>query len=287
MSLLTDFGARDPSAAICRGVVLGIAPDALVVDISHEVEKYRISHGALLLWCALPYLPLGAHVAVVDPGVGTDRRAVALETARGDFLVGPDNGLLLPAAERVGGVTRGHLIENARYRLPFVSSSFHGRDVFAPAAAHLATGVPLESLGRALDPADLVRLDWGRVTVREGELETSVIYVDTFGNLKLTALASDLVAALGNLPFGEELALAVAGGSVARRTLYVTWQETFGRVKRGEALLYEDSYGRLCLAVNQVSAADTLGLREGLELRITRRKRYEGAGQSPGRLQDW
>ena len=100
VSLLTDFGSRDPSAGIMRAVVLGICPDAAIVDLSHDVEKYRVRDAALLLWSAAPYLPVGAHVGVVDPGVGTERRAVAMETARGDYLVGPDNGLLLPAASR-------------------------------------------------------------------------------------------------------------------------------------------------------------------------------------------
>jgi hypothetical protein len=122
VSLLTDFGLRDPSAAICRGVVLGIAPDAEIVDISHEVRKYAIRDGALLLWCALPYLPVGAHVAVVDPGVGTARRPIAIRVARGDHLVGPDNGLLLMAAEELGGVTAAVELGEAAYRLPVVST---------------------------------------------------------------------------------------------------------------------------------------------------------------------
>ena len=147
VSLTSDWGVRDPSPAICRGVVLGIAPNALIVDISHEVDKYNIRHGALMLWCALPFLPIGAHVCVVDPGVGTARRPVAIETGRGDYLVGPDNGVLLPGAERLGGVIRVHQIENAQYRLPVLSSTFHGRDLFTPAAAHLALGVPLEAIG--------------------------------------------------------------------------------------------------------------------------------------------
>src|SRR5690349_16885645 len=156
VSLLSDFGLRDPSAAIMRGVVLGIAPDARIVDISHEVRKFAIRDGALLLWCALPYLPVGAHVAVVDPGVGTARLPVAIEAARGDVLVGPDNGLLVAAATKLGGMVAVHVLEAEAYRLPVVSTSFHGRDLFAPAAAHLALGVPIAELGRALDAAALV-----------------------------------------------------------------------------------------------------------------------------------
>jgi S-adenosylmethionine hydrolase len=269
VSLLSDWGARDPSAAICRGVVLGIVPDALIVDISHEVDKYNVRHGALLLWCALPFLPTGAHVAVIDPGVGGDRRAIAIETGRGDYLVGPDNGLLLPGADRLGGIERCHLIDNTQYLLPVLSATFHGRDIFAPAAAHLAQGVPLEYMGPEVDPASLVSLDWPSVNVKEGELGTTVIYRDTFGNLKLAGLANDLLDALGSLRPGEPLAVRISAGT-RRRSEQVAWASTFSDVPVGECLLYEDSYGRLCLAQNQGSAADALGLAEGSRLTLSR-----------------
>ena len=269
ISLLSDWGLRDPSPAICRAVVLGIAPDALIVDVSHEVEKYSVRHGALLLWCALPFLPIGAHVAVVDPGVGTDRRAIAVETARGDYLVGPDNGLLIPGAERLGGVTRCHVIENSQYRLPVVSSTFHGRDLFAPAAAHLALGVPLEHIGPEIDPAHLRNIDWPQVGVREGGLETAVIYRDTFGNAKLAGLTADLVEALDGLSYGDVLSVSIAVGR-RHHTEEVIWAQTFGDVGVGERMLYEDSYGRLCIAENQGSATASLGLEDGTPVTITR-----------------
>lgn len=265
VSLLSDWGVRDPSPAICRGVVLGIAPEALIVDITHEVAKYNIRHGALMLWCALPFLPIGAHVAVVDPGVGTARRALALETARGDYLIGPDNGLLLPGAQRLGGVTRAHLIENAQYLLPAQSATFHGRDVFSPAAAHLAIGVPLETIGRPLGLDTLIAPDWPAPTVDAGRIATSVLYVDTFGNVKLTALAADMHAAFEELSTGELLPLRV-GASDHPTT--VLWAHTFGDTAPGELLLYEDSYGRLCLARNQGSAAEALGLSDGVSITI-------------------
>ena len=269
VSLMTDFGERDPSPAICRGVILGIAPDALIVDISHEVEKFNVRHGALLLWCTLPYLPIGAHVAVVDPGVGTRRRAVALETARGDYLIGPDNGLLLPGAERLGGVLRAHLIENPQYRLPVVSSTFHGRDLFSPAGAHLAAGVPLEHIGPEIDPHGLESLDWPPIGVADGELRTAVIYRDTFGNAKLAGLTSDLVEALGALSPGDPLTLELGDGAKPRRD-HVTWGATFGQVPAGQRLLYEDSYGRLCIAENQGSATASLELVDDMPVTITR-----------------
>jgi hypothetical protein len=269
VSLTTDFGARDPSAAICKGVVLTIAPGVTVIDITHEVAKFQVRDGALVLWCALPFLPVGVHVAVVDPGVGTERLPIALETARGDVLVGPDNGLLVPAADRLGGIVRAHALENPAYRLGAISRSFHGRDIFAPAAAHLALGVPISDLGRALDPAALARLDWPEPRVTPGALETAVVYVDSFGNAKLAGEPADLAAALGPLEPGDLLALAWIDGSDVR-TSKVPWAETFGSVPPGAPLVYEDSYGRLCLAANQASVAALLGLRDGLRLTIAR-----------------
>ncbi len=252
-----------------RAVVLGICPEAAIVDISHDVDKYRVRDAALLLWSAAPYLPIGAHVAVVDPGVGTERRAVAMETARGDHLVGPDNGLLLPAASRLGGIVRVHQLESPQYRLPVISSSFHGRDIFAPAAAHLAMGVPLEFMGPAIDPRSLRMLLWPEPEVYPGVLRSSIIYLDTFGNVKLSALVGHLFSAMGQLGMAEPVYLRVTDPQ-GTSDLQLSWVDTFGNVPPGEALLYEDSYGRLTIAVNQGSAAEALGLREDAEVVITR-----------------
>lgn len=266
VSLLTDFGLRDPSAAICRGVIRTIAPDADVLDITHEVPKYAIGDGAYLLWCALPYLPVGSHVAVVDPGVGTERLPVALQVARGDVLVGPDNGLLLAAAERLGGAVAAHVLEEAAYRLPVVSGSFHGRDIFAPAAAHLARGAPLEAFGRALAPTELVPSPLPRPRPVPGGLATAVVYVDTFGNVKWSAMAADLATSLGAILPDDALVLERSGGPAVA----VPWTTTFGSVGPGEGLLYEDSYGRACLSVNQGDAAARYGLERGAEVVLRR-----------------
>lgn len=290
VSLLTDFGARDPSAGIMRAVVAGIAPDAQIIDISHEVEKFRVRDAALLLWCSVPYLSHGAHVAVVDPGVGTERRAIAIETARGDFLIGPDNGILLPAAARLGGITRAQQLTSPQYRLPVISSSFHGRDIFAPAAAHLAMGLPLEMLGPGLDPRGLVHLDWPEPQVFAGILRSQVIYLDTFGNVKLSALAPDLQAAVGHLQIGERLWVRLTDG-LGSQDVEVTWADTFGRVGVGRLLLTEDSYGRLSLAINQGSAVQAIGVREDAEVLVTRmqlpRVDAELAGTPPPAVAAW
>ncbi len=269
VSLLTDFGTRDPSAGIMRSVIVGIAPEASIVDISHDVRKYAVRDGALLLWCTVPFTPIGAHVAVIDPGVGTERRPIAIETLRGDYLVGPDNGLLLPAAARLGGVTRAHALENPQYRLPVVSSSFHGRDIFAPAAAHLSQGVPLEFMGPALDPRSLVMLDWPDPDVYDGLLRTSVIYLDTFGNAKLSALGGHLLNAFPGIGPGDRLWLRIEDAS-GSRDVAVPWVGTFGHVAPGAPLIFDDSYGRLCIAVNQGSAAHVLGLGENTMVTLTR-----------------
>ena len=290
VSLLTDFGARDPSAGIMRAVVQGIAPDATVIDISHEVEKFRVRDAALLLWCAVPYLPNGAHVAVVDPGVGTERRALAIETARGDFLVGPDNGILLPAATRLGGITRVHQLTASQYRLPVISSSFHGRDIFAPAAAHLAIGLPLEVLGPAVDPRSLLVLDWPEPQVFEGILRCQVIYLDTFGNIKLSALGPDLQGALGHLQYGERLWVRLTD-QFGSNDVEATWSDTFARVGLGQLLLTEDSYGRLSLAINQGSAVQAIGVREDVEVLVTRSRLpsadHELAPPPPAAVSTW
>ena len=275
VSMLTDWGARDPSAAICHGVVLSIVPDAQIVDISHEVEKYNIRHGALMLWCALPFLPIGAHMAVIDPGVGTTRRPIAIEVARGDILVGPDNGLLLPGADRLGGIMRVHMVDNIQYRLPVLTSTFHGRDLFAPAAAHLALGVPLDAIGPEVDPADLVTIDWPPVVVRPDELETTVIYRDTFGNLKLAGLTADLLDALPGIEHGGRVEVTVSG---RKRPLTMPWAPTFGNVRVGEYVFFEDSYGRLCIAQNQGNAGQSLNIEEGAKITVRRAPDALGAG---------
>ena len=272
VSVLSDFGLRDPSAGIMRAVVAGICPEAIIVDLTHEVAKFAIRDGALLLWNAVPYLPIGAHVAVVDPGVGTARQGIALQTSRGDHLVGPDNGLLMPAAARLGGITRAHLLENPRYRLSPVSSSFHGRDIFAPAAAHLADRLAIDELGREVDPRLLLELDWPRPEIRPGLLGSQVIYIDSFGNVKLSALLGDLQAAMPGIVEDEPLLMRLGEGQAAREVPLV-WATTFGSVPLGMPLLTVDSYSRVSFALHQGSAAATYGVSTDEAVLITRRPR--------------
>jgi S-adenosylmethionine hydrolase len=269
ISFLTDFGP-DAAAAICRGVMLGIARDAQIVDVSHSVRKYAIRDGAFLLWISLPSMPVGVHVAVVDPGVGTPRRPIGLRVARGDILIGPDNGLLTPAAAALGGVVEARVLENRAWMLPRVSSTFHGRDIFSPMAAHLAIGGAFELAGPTIPTGALEVIRFPPPTVRPGLLDTSVIYVDSFGNLRLAGSAQDLTAALGALEPGRALdveLVATADTPAVRER--ATWARTFGEIPPGAPLVYEDSFGNLAYADNQSSAADRLGVGVDRAVRIT------------------
>ncbi|QFG25359.1 S-adenosyl-l-methionine hydroxide adenosyltransferase family protein [Actinomadura sp. WMMB 499] len=266
VSLATDFG--DAYTSVCAGVIYTIVPDANVLVLSDEITPFGVREGAMLLRQSLPYLPVGVHVGIVDPGVGTPRLPVALVTGRGDVLVGPDNGLLVPAAGALGGVAAAHVLEDPAYRLPSVSASFHGRDVFSPAAAHIAAGVAVAGFGPAVEP---MPLNVPAPAVAEGALTVPVLYTDRFGSLVLGAEPADLAAALGAPPGpGTPLDVAWTGPDGDARTARVPFAETFGGVPPGSALLWTDSSGWLGLAVNQGSAAEALGLAGATSITLRR-----------------
>ncbi len=284
ISFLTDFGP-DVAAAVCRGVILGICPEATILDLSHAVRKFAVADGAWRLVFALPYLPIGIHVAVVDPGVGTERRPIGLRVGRGDILIGPDNGLLVPAAEALGGVVEARVLTNRSLCRPEISSTFHGRDIFAPVAAHLATGVAFETVGPTVPLADLVCLPAPRSVVVAGGLESEIVFIDGFGNAYLAATPDDLEAAVGALSSGRRFRLHFGGsevveGSTAAASLELTWQRTFGEVPPGAPLLYRSSAGQLAVSENQGSIAERLGLLVGLPVRI---EPVEGPAEPPPR----
>jgi S-adenosylmethionine hydrolase len=249
---LTDYGRSDSFVGICHGIMARIAADARVIDLTHSVPRQDVLRGAVELARAVPYMPEGAvYVAVVDPGVGSDRRAVAA-AAGASLLVGPDNGLLSLAWEALGGVDAAVEVVSEDVVLAPVSRTFHGRDDFAPAAAHLAAGMPLEDLGPAIDVATLERLDLPRPMVADGAVGARVTATDGFGNVQLNATEGDLDAA------------GVAGG----RVLIVNGRRlpragTFAELPEREPGLIVDSEGHLAIVVNHGNAAGMLGLAAG------------------------
>jgi S-adenosylmethionine hydrolase len=233
-----------------------VAPDARLLDLTHDVRQFAVRDGAFLLARAVGYLPVGVHVAVVDPGVGTARRPIVVRAARGDLLVGPDNGLLLPATRELGGATGAWEITNRDLCLPTVSSTFHGRDLFAPVAGHLAGGLDPSVVGPSADVASLIDLRLPEATARGGGIDTAVLFVDRYGNARLAGQPADLAAVGGPLALGRRFRVVVG-----EHQLDVPWQATFGEVDAGATILYEDAdFGGLGIAVNQGSAAELLGL---------------------------
>ncbi len=254
ITFLSDYGPWDEFVGVCHAVIARRCPRARVIDLGHGIARHDVRAGALALRAALPYAPPGVHLAVVDPGVGGERRAVALRTAEGDrFLVGPDNGLLTLAADSFGGVADAVDIGDSPECLRPISATFHGRDVFAPVAAALADGVPLEELGEPLAAATLETLELPRAH-RHGEVVVAhVLSTDVYGNVSLDATA-ELAAAAGLHP-GSALLVQSAAGSTPGQL-----GRTFADVPPGELLAYGDARGTLALAVNGGSAAALLGI---------------------------
>jgi S-adenosylmethionine hydrolase len=262
ITFLSDYGLADEFVGVVHGVIAGICPEARLIDLGHGVPRQDVGAGAAMLARALPYAPAGVHLAVVDPEVGARRRALALRTAEQDrFLVGPDNGLLLPATEGFGGVAEAVEISASPWRLEPVSATFHGRDLFAPVAARLACGAPLASAGTPLEPAELVAPERTEPRHEADALVAHVVATDTYGNALLDAAHGDVVES--GLRLGDQIAVRTGSrrvrGVVAR---------TFSDVAAGGLLLYEDATGSLALAVNGGDAAALLGIRAGDEVRL-------------------
>lgn len=265
ITCLSDYGHRDEWVGTCHGVIARLAPEIRVIDLTHGVPRHDVRRGAILLRDALPYVPPGVHLAVVDPQVGATgpgaRRAVALRASDGRLLVGPDNGLLVPAAEAGGGVVEAVDLGRSPWRLEPVSATFHGRDVFAPVAARLAAGGRLAEAGEPVEPDELARLEFSRARLEGVELVVHALWVDGFGNVGLDAMHEDLTRA--GLRLGERLALAC--GNRVSSALYAG---TFADVPPGDAIVYEDAARTLAVAVNRGSAAELLGLSPAAELRL-------------------
>jgi S-adenosylmethionine hydrolase len=258
VTLLTDYGLEDGFVAACHGVIACVCPTATIIDITHLIPPGDVRRGAAIMAQTVPYLPAGVHMAVVDPGVGTARRAVAVASGERIF-VGPDNGLLSWAA--AGPDMRAFELDDRSLWLGTASATFHGRDIFAPVAAHLAGGRDIATVGTELDPADLVTLPPPERAVHDGVAECEVLTVDRFGNVQLSITGDDLVRIGASV--GGWLSL-----TLGRRFLTVPYGHTFGSVPPGELIVFVDAAGYVSIAVNSGNAAQRLGLPPGSRVRL-------------------
>ncbi len=260
VTFLSDFGLKDDFVGTCHGVMKRIAPEVQIIDITHGIPPQAVLQGALVLANTVGFMPVGVHLAIVDPGVGGPRRPLALEDGEGRRYVGPDNGLLLPAA-RKAGIVAAHELANPEYALESISRTFHGRDLFSPAAAHLVSGVALADLGPPLDPEGLVGLDIPEPVIADGTILATMLYVDSFGNIVLN-LTRDDVEGIGVVS-GARVELELAG-----EQYYAVMARTFADARAGDVILYEDSYRNMSVAISRGSAARMLHASPGQKIRI-------------------
>jgi S-adenosylmethionine hydrolase len=261
ITFLSDYGVEDEWVGVCHGVIEKVTPGTRVIDVTHGIAAHDVVGGALALRNAMPYLPHGVHLAVVDPGVGTARRALGLRCTNGELLVGPDNGLLWPAARRCGGVEAAVDISESPLRLEPISNTFHGRDLFAPVAAALAGGAKLESAGHPIAVSGIVPLELPPPLVQGSEVIAEVVSVDRFGNLGLHLEPAKLEEA--GLSTGD--ALEVAAGDQKLRAI---WGSVFRDAGEGEGLVFVDSSGMIAVAVDRGRAANALSATRGTRLRL-------------------
>lgn len=267
---LSDFGLSDDFVGTCKGVMLAVAPRLAIVDLTHDVPGFAVEAGAEILEHATRYMPKDTvYLAIVDPGVGTKRRGLALRTNEDALLVGPDNGLLTRAADSLGGIAEAVILDNPEYQIQPVSNTFHGRDVFSPAAAHLASGTPLARLGQTVPPGSLVRLGEPPGSEATSEsTEAGIISIDRFGNARLSLSYDDL-----GLEYGDWLRVDAGDGQMS-----VRYVETFGSSKAGELVLVPDSHWRLSLSINRGNASQALALKLGDRVRLLRAEGPDGVG---------
>jgi S-adenosylmethionine hydrolase len=243
-------------------VIKRIAPGVEIIDITHGIPPQHVLQGALVLANTLPYMPVGVHVAIVDPGVGGERKPVALRGGDGRLYVGPDNGLLAVAADALDGVDEAVEITNESFMLMPVSRTFHGRDIFSPVAAHLASGVALDELGPALDPGSLVRLELPVAEVGSARIRATALYVDRFGNIQLNVTSEELQR-IGIEP-GTKVEV-----EIRFERYFAIAARTFADVRPGDVVLYEDAYRNIALAINAGNAAHMFSARVGQEVLLS------------------
>jgi S-adenosylmethionine hydrolase len=263
LTFTSDYGLDDVFVGVCKGVIAQIAPHVQIIDVTHQVAAQDVEQGAASLAAAIPYLPVGVHLALVDPLRGGSSRGVAIETGDGSLLVGPDNGLLSLAWLERGGVAAAHELGNPALWRETVHQTFRGRDVFAPVAAHLAGGRPLADVGPEVEAGSLSTFPPREVEVDDDHVHAEVSLVDHFGNVSLNVDRAALEAA--GMRFGDTVEVRCNG-----RTLAVPFTATYGDVARGRLTLCEDSFRAVMLAVNAGHASQELRVSRGEPIVIAR-----------------
>ena len=253
ISISSDFGVGTQGIGIMHAVALQINPDCEIIDLRHGIPSYDLTEGAWTMESVVQ-LPVGTHICVVDPGVGTSRRGIIIKAKRGDYLVGPDNGVLLPAARRLGGIVRAFEIANRKFMRNPVSPVFHGRDVFAPAAAWLSKGARSEEFGPVIKPEKLAKAPYFEAVVMKGVVSGKIIHVNHFGSVFVNVLADDFEKS--GIRKGGGISVKTRGSSIGAK-----FMSTFGDVSKGEVVAFPDDYGRVEIAINQGNFSDKFGVR--------------------------
>lgn len=261
IAFLTDFGLTEECVAVCKGVIYSVLLDVLVIDVSHNVPPFDIRKGAFVLSQAVKWISADAHLAIVDPGVGSQRRALILETEKG-YLVGPDNGLLIPAAENLGGIKRIVEIQNRKYFLPEVSSTFHGRDIFSPVAAHLIKGIPINEFGPEVDANDLSAAPWSKPRLEDDKLLLEIIDIDNFGSARLNYFKDAQIKDF-KIKIGDSAHILIEEREYKFKLVTI-----YSDITEDEIGLIYDSTGCLTIFTNKGSAARKLKLLAGDIIKI-------------------
>ena len=255
ITLTSDFGVQSQGIGIMEGVALEINPDAKVIHLMHGLPDFDLNYAARTME-TVKYLPIGYHVCVVDPGVGTKRKPIIVETKRGDFLIGPDNGVLLPATRFLGGIKKAVEITNKKYMKHPVSPIFHGRDIFTPAAAYLSKGVGIGEFGKELNPKELTKAPYEEAIIKENEINAKIISINKFGSLHLNITQEEWDKF--NIKLNENVKLIFNNNSVD-----MPFAMTFGDVEKEKPLMMKDDYGRIEVALNQNSFSKKYNIKIG------------------------
>lgn len=257
ITLTSDFGVQSQGVGIMEAVALEINPDARIIHLMHGLPDFNLFYAARTME-TICYVPIGFHVCVVDHGVGTKRKPIIIETGRGDFLIGPDNGVLIPATRFLGGIKKVVEIANQKYMRKPVSPVFHGRDIFVPAAAYLSNGIPIEEFGKIINPKNLVKAPYEEPQISGDKIHAIVISINKFGSMHLN-IRHELWDKF-RVKIGDNINL-----KFKNKTIKMQYYRTFGDVGKGKPLIFKDDYGRMEVALNMGNFSKKYGIKIGDE----------------------